>query len=144
MEKTTILLIEDDNAFNALLTHFLKRNEYDVIPAFSANEALTLLQKNKVSIILSDMRLPDEDGITLLKKLKATSNTIPFVLMTAYADVPTAVEAMKHGASDYISKPFVPEEVLLVLKKINSKTTTEKTKEKVTAKVTETKIEDNS
>ena len=144
MEKTTILLIEDDNAFNALLTHFLKRNEYDVIPAFSANEALTLLQKNKVSIILSDMRLPDEDGITLLKKLKATSNAIPFVLMTAYADVPTAVEAMKHGATDYISKPFVPEEVLLVLKKINSKPTTEKTKEKITAKVTETKIEDNS
>src|SRR5690554_3407196 len=130
MEKKTILLIEDDNAFNTLLTHFLKRNNYEVLQAFSAKQAFNLLEKHPISIILSDLRLPDQDGISILKELRSSDNQTAFVLMTAYADVQTAVEAMKIGAADYISKPFVPEEVLLVLKKINSSAKSPKTPEK--------------
>lgn len=130
MEKKTILLIEDDNAFNTLLTHFLKRNNYEVLQAFSAKQAFNLLEKQPISIILSDLRLPDQDGISILKELRSSDNQTAFVLMTAYADVQTAVEAMKIGAADYISKPFVPEEVLLVLKKINSSAKSPKTPEK--------------
>ncbi|MFD2908465.1 sigma-54-dependent transcriptional regulator [Flavobacterium ardleyense] len=120
MKKNTILIIEDDNAFNTMLSHFLKRNEYVVHQAFSAKEGMTLLAENEIDIIISDLRLPDIDGITLLKNLRSEGNNTEFVLMTAYSDVQTAVSAMKIGAADYVSKPFVPEEVLLILKKISN------------------------
>ena len=115
-----ILIIEDDTTFNNMLFHFLQRNEYEAEQAFSSNEGLQKLEKKSFDIILSDLRLPDMDGISLLSFLNEKGNTTPFVLMTAYADVKTAVKAIKKGAADYISKPFVPEEALLILKKILS------------------------
>jgi len=113
-----ILIIEDDTTFSNMLFHFLKRNDYEAEQAFSSTEGMQKLDENTFDIILSDLRLPDTDGISLLKSLKEKGNTTPFILMTAYADVKTAVKAIKMGASDYISKPFVPEEALLILKKI--------------------------
>ncbi|MFC4739365.1 sigma-54-dependent transcriptional regulator [Flavobacterium ponti] len=115
-----ILIIEDDTTFNNMLFHFLQRNEYEAEQAFSSNEGLQKLAEKSFDIILSDLRLPDMDGISLLSSLNEKGNTTPFVLMTAYADVKTAVKAIKKGAADYISKPFVPEEALLILKKILS------------------------
>jgi two-component system, NtrC family, response regulator HydG len=115
-----ILIIEDDTTFNNMLFHFLQRNEYEAEQAFSSNEGLQKLEEKSFDIILSDLRLPDMDGISLLSSLNKKGNTTPFVLMTAYADVKTAVKAIKKGAADYISKPFVPEEALLILKKILS------------------------
>jgi two-component system response regulator HydG len=121
MKKNRVLIIEDDNAFNTMLCHFLKRNDYIVHQALSAKEGIILLQENEIDIIISDLRLPDIDGITLLQNLRTQGNTTEFVLMTAYSDVQTAVNAMKIGAADYVSKPFVPEEVLLILQKIANK-----------------------
>lgn len=121
-----ILIIEDDNTFNNMLLHFLKRHDYEVVQTFTANEALDQVELHSFDIILSDLRLPDIDGLTLLSILKERQKNIPFILMTAYADVKTAVKAMKIGAADYISKPFVPEEALLVLQKIISNSKTEK------------------
>ena len=115
-----ILIVEDDTTFNNMLLQFLKRNNYDAIPTFSVKEALAELDSKSFDIILSDLRLPDQDGLALLSILKQQNKSIPFVLMTAYADVKTAVRAIKTGAADYISKPFVPEEALLVLQKILS------------------------
>ena len=115
-----ILIIEDDNTFNNMLLHFLRRHNYEVVQTFTANEALDQIALQNFDIILSDLRLPDIDGQTLLSTLKEKQKKTPFVLMTAYADVKTAVKAMKIGAADYISKPFVPEEALLVLQKILS------------------------
>lgn len=115
-----ILIVEDDTTFNNMLLQFLKRNNYDAIPTFSVKEALAELDSKSFDIILSDLRLPDQDGLALLSILKQQNKSIPFVLMTAYADVKTAVKAIKTGAADYISKPFVPEEALLVLQKILS------------------------
>lgn len=121
MKNITVLIIKDDNAFNNMLAQFLKRNQYEVHQAYSAKEGNLLLEKEHVDLIISDLRLPDKDGIAFLKELRLSENSIPFILMTAYADVQTAVKAMKMGAADYISKPFVPEEVLLVLNKITTK-----------------------
>lgn len=115
-----ILIIEDDNTFNNMLLHFLKRNDYTVVQTFTAKEAIEQLEFHSFDIILSDLRLPDQDGLSLLPILKERNIDTPFILMTAYADVKTAVKAMKMGAADYISKPFVPEEALLVLQKILS------------------------
>lgn len=109
-----ILLIEDDVAFCKMMNHFLTKNNYVVFNAHSAKEAREILN-NDFDLILCDLRLPDNDGIELMTEFLSSFPNIPVILMTGYADVTTAVKAMKKGASDYISKPFLPEEVLLVL-----------------------------
>jgi two-component system response regulator HydG len=116
-----ILLIEDDVAFCKMVSNFLSKNNYTVSTAYTANEAKSLFKDTDFDLVMCDLRLPDSDGIELMVELKVKKPTIPVVLMTGYADVTTAVKAMKKGASDYISKPFVPEEVLLVLANALSK-----------------------
>lgn len=110
-----ILLIEDDISFCKLLEKFLIKKSYDVSIAFSAAEAKTAIAKETFDLILTDLRLPDSDGIVLMSEFKMTYPEIPIILMTGYSDVNTAVKAIKNGASDYISKPFNPDEVLLVI-----------------------------
>ncbi|PKQ43588.1 sigma-54-dependent transcriptional regulator [Confluentibacter flavum] len=110
-----ILLIEDDVTFSEMLKHFLERHKYEVDLSYNIKNALTLLKKQNYDLVFTDLRLPDGDGISLLKEIKNSKNNIPVVLMTSYAEVSTAVQAMKQGAFDYISKPFNPDEVLEVI-----------------------------
>ena len=113
--KTPILLVEDDVVFSKMLSRFLERNGYDVIGCYSLEEA----EKNltpAIKMIFTDLRLPDGDGINFLKQVKESFPNLPVVVMTSYAEVSTAVEAMKLGAFDYISKPFQQEDVLNVIK----------------------------
>jgi two-component system, NtrC family, response regulator HydG len=112
---TTILLIEDDINFCKLLEKFLVKNNYAVITAFSAEEAKNKIKLQKTDLVITDLRLPNYDGIELMSEFKILYPTLPVVLMTSYSDVITAVKAIKKGASDYISKPFNPDEVLLVI-----------------------------
>ncbi|MFA9189343.1 sigma-54-dependent transcriptional regulator [Flavobacterium magnesitis] len=110
-----ILIIEDDISFCKLLEKFLTKNNYAVSIAFSATEARLAIQNETFDLILTDLRLPDADGIELLAEFKSAYPHIPVVLMTGYSEVSTAVKAIKNGASDYISKPFNPDEVLVVI-----------------------------
>jgi len=110
-----ILLIEDDISFCKLLEKFLIKKTFDVTIVFSAAEARVAIQKESFNLILMDIRLPDSDGIELMTEFKTSNPAIPVILMTGYSDVNTAVKAMKNGAADYISKPFNPDEVLLVI-----------------------------
>ncbi len=110
-----ILLIEDDISFCKLLEKFLVKKAYEVTIAFSAAEAKIAIKNESFDLILTDLRLPDSDGIGLMAEFKASNPEIPVILMTGYSDVNTAVKAIKNGASDYISKPFNPDEVLLVI-----------------------------
>jgi len=110
-----ILLIEDDVPFCKLLEKFLSRKSYEVVTAYSAEEAKVKIKTQDFDLIITDLRLPNYDGIDLMKEFKKTYPLIPVLLMTGYSDVSTAVKALKNGASDYISKPFNPEEVLLVI-----------------------------
>jgi two-component system, NtrC family, response regulator HydG len=110
-----ILLIEDDISFCKLLEKFLIKKAFDVTIAFSADEGRLAIKKESFDLILTDLRLPDSDGIGLMTEFKASNPEIPVVLMTGYSDVNTAVKAIKNGAADYISKPFNPDEVLLVI-----------------------------
>jgi two-component system response regulator HydG len=121
-----ILLIEDDISFCKLLEKFLIKNGYEITIAFSAAEARLAIKKESFDLILTDLRLPDSDGIGLMSEFKAAYPEIPVILMTGYSDVNTAVKAIKNGAADYISKPFNPDEVLLVITNaLNSATTEE-------------------
>ncbi|WP_425659844.1 sigma-54-dependent transcriptional regulator [Tenacibaculum ascidiaceicola] len=128
-----ILLVEDDVTFSNMLKHFLERHQYTVEVSYTIKNAFTLLKKHSYNLIFTDLRLPDGNGIDLLKQSKNTDSEIPVVLMTSYAEVSTAVQAMKQGAFDYISKPFNPDEVLEVISNAL---------EVKTEKITETKKED--
>tara|TARA_R110002050_G_scaffold261556_1_gene401589 strand:- start:53593 stop:54933 length:1341 start_codon:yes stop_codon:yes gene_type:complete len=110
-----ILLVEDDVAFSEMLKQFLKRHNYEVDVCYNINNAAIQLKKQNYDLLFTDLRLPDGDGISLLKQIKHSKRPIPVVLMTSYAEVSTAVQAMKQGAFDYISKPFNPDEVLEVI-----------------------------
>ena len=110
-----ILVIEDDIAFCNLLEKFLTKQKYNVVTAYSATESKIAISKQNFDLILTDLRLPDADGISLMAEFKEKFPQIPVVLMTGYSDVNTAVKAIKNGAADYISKPFNPDEVLLVI-----------------------------
>ena len=111
----TILLVEDDVTFSNMLKHFLERHQYTVDVSYTIKNATTLLKEHTYNLIFTDLRLPDGNGIDLLKLSKDNNSNIPVVLMTGYAEVSTAVQAMKQGAFDYISKPFNPDEVLEVI-----------------------------
>lgn len=113
--KNPILLVEDDVVFSKMLSRFLERNGYDVIGCYTLEEAEKSLNSS-LKMVFTDLRLPDGDGIIFLKKVKETYPNLPVVVMTSYAEVSTAVEAMKLGAFDYISKPFQQEDVLNVIK----------------------------
>lgn len=110
-----ILLIEDDIPFCKMLDSFLSRKGYVVETAFSAEEAKVKINQQGFDLVITDLRLPDYDGIELMTEIKHLNPETPVILMTGYSDVNTAVKAIKNGAADYISKPFNPEEVLLVV-----------------------------
>lgn len=111
-----ILIIEDDLTFGLIIQKWLKKNGFEVDKATSIGAALHLLSDGKYDLIVSDLRLPDGDGIDLLRHIRAHNTVTPFIVMTSYAEVQNAVLAMKSGATDYISKPFPPD---LLLEKIH-------------------------
>jgi len=131
--KNPILLVEDDVVFSKMLGKFLERNGYEVVRCYNLEEAEKSLNAS-LSLVFTDLRLPDGDGINFLKKVKEVYPDLPVVVMTSYAEVSTAVEAMKLGAFDYISKPFQQEDVLNVIKNAQSSTRTASLPKKENAK----------
>ncbi|MEO5788908.1 MAG: sigma-54-dependent transcriptional regulator [Gelidibacter sp.] len=113
---SAILLVEDDVSFSEMLRRFLERHQHEVTLAYTLEDAKTKVKNSTFDLVFTDLRLPDGDGIALLNHIKTKDASVPVVLMTGYAEVSTAVKAMKDGAFDYISKPFNPEEVLQVVK----------------------------
>jgi len=112
-----ILIVEDDVAFCTMLKTFLQKKEYEVSTAFSGNEAILQIQEETYDIVLTDVRLPDRDGITLLEDIKSKNPKTQVIVMTGYAEINMAVNAIKQGAFDYISKPFNPDTILQTIKK---------------------------
>ena len=108
----SILIIEDDVAFSAMLKTFFEKRDYKVDTAFSAEEGFKKLGSAKFDILLTDVRLPDRDGLEILLEVKRNYPHIQVIVMTNYAEINMAVKAMKNGAFDYVSKPFQPETIL--------------------------------
>jgi two-component system response regulator AtoC len=115
--KLSLLIVDDDEVMRDTLSDVLKKKGYEVSVASSGNEALSAIRKNIVDLIVLDMRLPDLDGIEVLKRVKEFDTEILVIMMTAYSDVQTAVSAMKSGAYHYINKPFELEELTLLIEK---------------------------
>lgn len=114
---TKILIVDDDVAFCKMLETFLTKKGFEVDTAFSAESALKKLQEEQLDIVLSDVRLPEKDGTEILKAIKSKNLETQVILMTGYAEVSLAVDAMKLGAFDYISKPINPEKLLQTIHK---------------------------
>ena len=122
-----ILVIDDDVAFCKMLSSFLTRNNYDVRTAYSAQTAQEVAAAEKpFDLFITDLRLPDDDGIDLMVTLLKQFPSTPVILMTGYSDVTTAVKALKNGGADYITKPLNPEEVLIVVSNIINDNSTPK------------------
>ncbi|SMO58227.1 two-component system, NtrC family, response regulator HydG [Saccharicrinis carchari] len=118
-----ILLIDDDTFICEILKKYLVKNNYIVHTAFSGKSASDLLKKHHFDLVLCDFRLPDTSGLELLKKIKAQKSSTPVIIITAYADVKVAVQLMKMGATDYITKPIQQEELLNLIEKLFSQPT---------------------
>lgn len=108
----SILIVEDDITFGMMLKTWLGKKGFNVTSVSNIARAQKHLEGQTADLILSDLRLPDHDGIYLLKWTNDRGMNIPLIIMTGYADIQTAVQAIKLGARDYIAKPFNPEELL--------------------------------
>lgn len=107
-----ILIVDDDITFALMLRTWLAKRGFEVETAGSAAAARTALGKGDYSLVLSDMRLPDEDGIALLQWMAGEGIAAPVIVMTSYAEIRNAVRCMKLGARDYVAKPVNPDELL--------------------------------
>jgi two-component system response regulator AtoC len=115
--KPSILIVDDDEIMQQTLSDVLKKRGYEIFSVGSAKGAFSVIKKNLIDLVLLDMRLPDVDGIEVLKKIKELDTEILVIMMTAYSDVQTAVSAMKSGAYHYINKPFELDELKLLIEK---------------------------
>jgi two-component system NtrC family response regulator len=112
-----ILIVEDEELMRELLTKILAGENYRIYQASSAEEAMKLMQDQVYDLVLTDLRLKGMNGLQLLTEVRALDPEIVVIVMTAYASVETAVEAMRKGAYDYITKPFINEEIRVMLRR---------------------------
>lgn len=112
-----VLIVDDDPTFCLMLKSYLGNKGFEVKEVFSAGSALKAAGEQLFDIVLTDLRLPDFDGIELIDKLKKNNPGVPAILMTRYGDIRSAVTAIKSGAFDYITKPVNPDELLLTVNK---------------------------
>lgn len=114
MEK--ILIIDDDKDICLLLEKFLTKKDYEAKSANSGEEAVKILKKHEFDCVLCDYKLPDSDGLEMLQRIKILQPHVAVIIITGYSDVKTAVETLKKGAYDYVTKPLFPDEILLTIK----------------------------
>ncbi len=107
-----ILIVEDDTTFAVMLQTWLSKKKFSVASVSGIAAAKKTLIESSVDLVLCDLRLPDGDGIDLLEWVSSRNVNVPLIVMTSYAAIPSAVQAMKLGARDYISKPVNPEDLL--------------------------------
>ena len=118
MQKPRILLVDDDKNTANGLTKILLQDGYDASCAFTGTEALNLIETEHFNIIITDMKLPDISGLSIIEKAKKRDNDITVVMITAFSSVQNAIDAMKKGADDYLTKPVNIDELELILKRI--------------------------
>ncbi|MBU4564677.1 MAG: sigma-54 dependent transcriptional regulator [Desulfarculus sp.] len=112
-----ILIVDDEKNYLVVLQALLADNGYEMLTAQNGPQALALAAEEEPDLVITDMRMPQMSGLDLIQRLKARFNEMPIIVMTAYGTVENAVEAMKSGATDYISKPFENTELLLTVQK---------------------------
>ncbi|NWF98418.1 MAG: sigma-54-dependent Fis family transcriptional regulator [Nitrospirae bacterium] len=113
----TILVIEDKESMAEMLRETLESEGYRVLIAEEGEKGIKFLKENRIDLVLTDLKVPIKDGIEVLKASKEENPMVPVIIMTAYGSVETAVEAMKLGAFDFITKPFDTDHLLMLIKR---------------------------
>jgi DNA-binding NtrC family response regulator len=116
--KPKILIVDDEPDICKALEFLLKRDGYAVTSANSGEDAIEKLKTDGFDVVITDLKMGRVDGIAVLEKAKEINPDMPVIMMTAFASIESAVEAMKRGAADYIVKPFLNEEIKLTIKKV--------------------------
>ncbi|HEY8077750.1 MAG TPA: sigma-54 dependent transcriptional regulator [Labilithrix sp.] len=116
-EKKQVLIVDDEPNLRKILAAQLSRDGYDVLLAEDGEQGLSLLREHHIDLVVTDLKMPKVDGMTLLREALRESPTLPIVMITAHGTVDTAVEALKLGAFDYLTKPFDKDEVRQVVAK---------------------------
>ena len=116
-EKKQVLIVDDEPNLRKILAAQLSRDGYDVLLAEDGEQGLSLLREHHIDLVVTDLKMPKIDGMTLLRQALAESPGLPIIMITAHGTVDTAVEALKLGAFDYLTKPFDKDEVRQVVAK---------------------------
>ena len=124
---TKILIVDDEPRILLLMKSLLKANGFEVETAKDGPSALEIVKKGEIEIVITDLRMTPMDGMQLFAEIKAYNPVIPVILLTAYASVETAIEAMKSGIFDYLTKPFKVDDMLACLKRAQEKIRTNAT-----------------
>ena len=113
----TILIVDDEPNITEVLEIALRDEEMDVFKSASGRQALDVLREKDVDLVISDIRMPDLSGVELLREAKQIAPDVGFIMITAFASTETAIEALQHGAYDYIIKPFRMEELRSIVRR---------------------------
>src|SRR6056297_1759099 len=116
-EKVHLLIVDDDSEIRLLLAKLLKEYNYDVSTAKDGVELFEVLEKTKIDLIVLDLMMPGDDGLTLCRKLRS-SHTIPIIMLTAAGDDTDRIVGLEVGADDYMAKPFNPRELVARIKAV--------------------------
>jgi len=117
----SVLVVDDDPAVRKVVEALLVQSGIDVAAVASGREALAVLEERPIDVMVTDLQMPEMDGMALLDRVEAQWPAVPVIILTAHGTVPTAVEAMKRGASDFVLKPFDRDELLFVVQKALAK-----------------------
>lgn len=116
MSKKRILLVDDDRNFLRVLNYHIEDLGFHTVATSSPRQAMQLLREQEIDLVVSDLRMPEMDGIELLQEIKKLTPDLPVIVLTAHGSIDRAVEAIKNGAYDFLTKPFEKEEVLQTIK----------------------------
>ena len=116
-DRERILVVDDDQGLLQLLTMRLTAMGFAVTPCSSGEEAIAAGRREMFELAITDLRLPDVDGLTVMQELRTNHSTIPVIILTAHGSIPNAVEAMQKGAFGYLTKPFDDKELKVYIEK---------------------------
>lgn len=111
-----ILIVDDDPHFLRVWSRILSGENFQVTTASGVDDALRVLQEHPVDLVISDMRMPDTDGLSFVQEIRRIGNDIPVVILTAYGEVDTYLQAMNLGATEFLNKPIKSHELLRVVR----------------------------
>ncbi|MBI1804567.1 MAG: response regulator [Ignavibacteriae bacterium] len=119
-DKSRILVVDDENALRTVLSSELSSAGYDVATASDGDEAISEVQNKKFDLVLLDIKMPRVDGFEVLKFIKKSYPTVRVIMLTGFADLKNAIESKKHGAEDFVSKPYDLVDLLTTIERVLS------------------------
>ena len=119
-DKSRILVVDDEDALRMVLSSELSSSGYEVATASDGDEAITVIQNKKFDLVLLDIKMPKVDGFEVLKFVKKNYPTMKVIMLTGFADLKNAIESKKHGAEDFVSKPYDLVDLLTTIERVLS------------------------